>query len=451
MTDQTLDAGMPCNTQAEQTILGAIMLENQAFYEAQESGIEAQDFFLDSHQRTWSAMCSLMDAQKPVDLVTLAHELRGTKELASVGGVSFIAALTEGLPRRPVIAEYLRIVRDKSLARRLMQIAGAVQDRAADGGTPAQDLAGEMSDAVLEASSRVSSHGRQIDAIVVEDAMRFEAQADAPFTGILGASLFTPELSRITAGLQDNELCLICARPGQGKTEAAIQIAVENARNGLRVHFQSMEMKSWQLVRRMLRYMARIPVSHMRDPRCLRPEERQAIRNAREELLDLPIFIDDTHELTCSDYRSRAVLATKRWKADLILVDYAQLLIVPTAKGDAIKAAPKQAETLRHIARDYCRTIALAQLRRSPPNDLNLYPDIEMIFGASQFEQAAQMILLLHRERKEKRYTGEDFCFIGKMRELQGIEPIGIKANPWGGFVDRYESGSSSTWHDKED
>jgi replicative DNA helicase len=308
-----------------------------------------------------------------------------------------------------------------------------------------------MSDAVLEASSRVSSHGRQIDAIVVEDAMRFEAQADAPFTGILGASLFTPELSRITAGLQDNELCLICARPGQGKTEAAIQIAVENARNGLRVHFQSMEMKSWQLVRRMLRYMARIPVSHMRDPRCLRPEERQAIRNAREELLDLPIFIDDTHELTCSDYRSRAVLATKRWKADLILVDYAQLLIVPTAKGDAIKAAPKQAETLRHIARDYCRTIALAQLRRSPPNDLNLYPDIEMIFGASQFEQAAQMILLLHRERKEKRYTGEDFCFIGKMRELQGIEPIGIKANPWGGFVDRYESGSSSTWHDKED
>jgi replicative DNA helicase len=120
-------------------------------------------------------------------------------------------------------------------------------------------------------------------------------------------------------------------------------------------------------------------------------------------------------------------------------MDYAQLLLVSRAKN-IIEAAPKQAETLRHIARDYCRTLALAQLRRAPPNDLNRYPDIEDIFGSSAFEQAAQMILMLHRGRKDKRYTGEDYCIIGKMRELQEIQPLEITAKSWGAFCDRQEA-----------
>jgi len=190
----------------------------------------------------------------------------------------------------------------------------------------------------------------------------------------------------------------------------------------------------------MVRFMAQIQVSHVRDPRSLRPDERRAIVQAREELADLPIFIDDTHELTLSEYRSRCVLAAKRWKADLIVTDYAQLLLVPKAK-DAVEEAKKQAETLRYIASDYCRTLALAQLRRAPPNDLNRYPDIEDILGSSAFEQAAQIILLLHRTREHKRYTGEDFCFIGKMREMQTIQPLGIEVEKWGEFRDRYEQG----------
>lgn len=449
MNDLSQTEALPASPDAEKTILGAILLDNQAFYEAQEAGIAPDDFSLDSNRRVFLRMSELMDAARAVDLVTLVDELNRNKEIESIGGVAYLASLTEGLPRHPVIGEYLRILRDKSLARRLMMIASDSIARAADGGSPAQDLAGDMSDAILEASSRTIHHGQEIEEILVEDARQFEKLADSEPTGILGASLFTPELSRITCGLQDNELCLLCARPGQGKTEAAVQLAVENARRGLRVHFQSLEMKKWQLARRMLRFIARIPVSHMRDPRCLRPEERQAIRDAREELAGLPIYIDDTHELTCSEYRSRAVLAAKRWKADLLVVDYAQLLLVPRAKN-AVEEAKKQAETLRHIARDYCRTVALAQLRRCPPMDLNRYPDIEDILGSSAFEQAAQMILLLHRSRKEKRYTGEDFCFLAKMRELQGIEPLGIRAEVWGAFCDRYEQGQS-TWHDQED
>lgn len=438
------EIALPANIDAEKTILGAILLDNMAYYETATMGIFPDDFYLDSNHRIFLRMTELMEAQRAVDIVTLAEVLAAHKEIQAIGGVAYLASLTEGLPRRPVISEYLAIVKDKALARSLMVISSAAIAHAADQTDPSAAVTiaaiEKMEDSLARGWRR---GGREIKHILIEDATRFEKEASAPARGVLGASLFTPELSRITCGIQDGELCLLCARPMQGKTEAAIQVVVENARRGLRVHMQSLEMNEYQIARRMARYIAQVPVVHMRDPRCLTPDEKGRLRQAREELVDLPIFIDDTHELTISEYRSRCVLAAKRWKADLIVTDYAQLLLVPKAKN-SIEEAKKQAETLRHIARDYCRSLALAQLRRAPPNDLNRYPDIEDILGSSAFEQAAQIILLLHRARDDKRYTGDDYCFIGKMRELQHIESLGIKAERWGAFRDRYAGTKSS-------
>lgn len=435
------DLQLPSDPHAETTILGAVMLDNTAFYQATEAGIQTEDFALDSHQRIWQRMGELMESGRPVDMVTLPHEMARHKEIETCGGVAYIASLTEGLPRRPVIAEYVRIVIDKADARRLMLVAQQAIERAAEQSEPSEGLINAAIEE-LEGTSRAGrKSGRPVAEILVDDRDLMERQFNATQV-TLGASLFTSEIDRITGGIQDEELCLLAARPGQGKTEAAIQCIVNNARRGLRVHVFSLEMTAQQLVRRMTRLVAQVPVMKMRDPRTLTPGERYQLSQAREEIIDLPIVIDDTHELTYGDFRSRAVLAAKRGQADLLVIDYGQLLLVPKAKN-MIEEAKKQAETLRHIARDYCRTLALAQLRRAPPNDLNLYPDIEMIYGSSAWEQAAQLILLLHRTRHEKRYTGEDYCFIGKMRESQSIEPLGIKAEKWGEFRDRYAEGES--------
>jgi replicative DNA helicase len=435
--DIEFERGLPASLDAERTILGAILLDNGAYYEAAES-LQAEDFALTSHQRVFRRMGELCDSQRAVDIVTLSEELARRKEIASVGGVAWLASLTEGLPRRLSISEYVRIVREKSLARRLIAISSETITRCADQSeVPAEVLSSAIADMEDSLARDGRGGGRTIGDILAEDTPRFEAQASAPSGGTLGASLFTPNLSGITCGIHEGELCLICARPHQGKTEAAIQTIIENARRGLRVHMFSLEMKGWQIVRRMTRLMARVPTVHMRDPRALRPDERKALADARAELRDLPIVIDDTHELTASEFRARCVLATRRWRADLIVVDYAQLLLVPRAKS-IIEAAPKQAEALRHIARDYCRILALAQLRRAPPNDLNRYPDIEDILGSSAFEQAAQIILLLHRAREDKKYTGQDFCFLAKMRELQVIDSYRISAERWGAFKDVY-------------
>jgi replicative DNA helicase len=423
---------------AERSILGAILLDNVAYYEATE-WIEAEDFAFDSHRKIFRRMADLMDSQRAVDIVTLSEELARSKEVNAIGGVAYLASLTEGLPRRPSIIEYVRIVKDKAMSRNLINISTSAITRAADQSDPATEVLTTAIEQMEDSLARDRKRsGRAIGELLAEDGPRFEAEASASKGGTLGASLFTPDLSGITSGIQLGELCLLCARPHQGKTEAALQTIVENARRGLRVHMFSLEMKSQQIIRRMARYIAMVPIQHMRDPRCLTLNERFRLQKAREELADLPIVIDDTHELTTSEYRSRSVLAAKRWKADLIVTDYAQLLLVPKAKN-ALEEAKKQAETLRHIARDYCRTLALAQLRRAPPNDLNKYPDIEDIYGSSAFEQAAQMILMLHRGRENKKYNGEDFCIIGKMRELQEIQPLGIRAENWGAFRDAYK------------
>src|ERR1700758_5834615 len=154
------DAGLPANIDAERTILGAILLDNAAHSEASER-LESDDFSLDSHRRIFLRMSELMNTQRAVDIVTLAEELARNKEVESVGGVAYLASLTEGLPRRPVIEEYIRIVKDKSLLRRLMTICAAAIARAADQSETALEVLGAAETQLLEVSERGVTDGFQ--------------------------------------------------------------------------------------------------------------------------------------------------------------------------------------------------------------------------------------------------------------------------------------------------
>jgi replicative DNA helicase len=147
--DLTLDTGMPASVEAEKTILGAILLDNTAHSEAAEK-LDSDDFSLDSHRRIFLRMSELINEQRAVDIVTLSHELARYKEVESVGGVAYLASLTEGLPRRPVIDEYIRIVKDKSLLRKLMGICSMAIARAADQSESALDVLGAAEAQLME-------------------------------------------------------------------------------------------------------------------------------------------------------------------------------------------------------------------------------------------------------------------------------------------------------------
>src|ERR1700729_179513 len=153
-----LDAGLPANVDAEKTILGAILLDNAAHAEAAEK-LEADDFSLDSHRRIFLRMTELMDHERAVDIVTLANELARNKEVESVGGVAYLASLTEGLPRRPVIEEYIRIVKDKSLLRKLMGICSAAIAKAADQSETALEVLGAAESSLMEVTEKGITRG----------------------------------------------------------------------------------------------------------------------------------------------------------------------------------------------------------------------------------------------------------------------------------------------------
>src|SRR3984885_13189350 len=165
--DLSLEAGLPASLDAERTILGAILLDNAAHAEA-SSRLEPDDFSLDSHRRIFQRMSELVDTQRAVDIVTLANELSRYKEVESVGGVAYLASLTEGLPRRPVIEDYIRIVKDKSLLRRLMSICSAAIARAADQSETALEVIGDAEARLLEVSEKGITHGLQALDLIVQ-------------------------------------------------------------------------------------------------------------------------------------------------------------------------------------------------------------------------------------------------------------------------------------------
>src|SRR5271169_6860284 len=158
--DIAADAGLPANLDAEKTILGAILLDNASHAEA-SARLEPDDFSLDSHRRIYQRMSELINSERAVDIVTLANELSRFKEVESVGGVAYLASLTEGLPRRPVIEEYIRIVKDKSLLRKLMGICSAAIARAADQGETALEVLGAAETQLMEVTDKGITHGFQ--------------------------------------------------------------------------------------------------------------------------------------------------------------------------------------------------------------------------------------------------------------------------------------------------
>jgi len=263
--DLTLDAGLPANLDAEKTILGAILLDNAFHAEAAEV-LTPDDFALDSHRRVYLRMSELTDSGRAVDIVTLANELAKYKEVEAVGGVAYLASLTEGLPRNPVIEDYIRIVKDKSLLRRLMGICSAAIAKAADQSEDAIGILDSTESQLLEASESGLAQGLQPLHMIVRDSFGTIDNLYKQGREITGVSTGFKGLDAKTRGLQKDELIIIAARPSMGKTALAINIAQNAAVNdGKVVAVFSLEMSRESLLRRMLASQAWVDQRNMQE------------------------------------------------------------------------------------------------------------------------------------------------------------------------------------------
>jgi len=404
--DLTLDAGLPANVEAEKTILGAILLDNAAHAEAAEK-LAPDDFSLDSHRRIFQRMSELMDAQRAVDIVTLANELSRFKEVEAVGGVAYLASLTEGLPRRPVIEDYIRIVKDKSMLRRLMLICSAAIAQAADQSDEAIAVLSEAEARLLEVTEKGLTQGFQsLDQIVQHSFGSIDNlyKESREVTGL--ATGFT-ELDRMTSGLQKGELIIIAARPSMGKTALAINLAQHAAVTGQAiVAVFSLEMSKESLLRRMLASQAWVDQRKLQTG-FLGREDQVKLERALEQLIETRMFIDDSAGISLAEMRAKARrLRQTAGGLDLIVVDYLQLMsaTVPSASKKNYENRTQEVSAisrgLKALAKElHVPVVALSQLSRaSERRGDDKRPMLSDLRESGSIEQDADVVAFIHRE-----------------------------------------------------
>jgi replicative DNA helicase len=404
--DLTLEAGLPANLDAEKTILGAILLDNAAHAEAAEK-ITAEDFSLDSHRRIFMRMSELMDSQRAVDIVTLANELSKYKEIEAVGGVAYLASLTEGLPRRPVIEDYIRIVKDKSMLRRLMAICSSAIARAADQSEDALGVLDETEGELLKVSENGLTQGFQrLDQIVQQSFGTIDKLYEQS-REVTGLATDFIDLDRMTSGLQKGELIIIAARPSMGKTALAINIAQNAAINHeATVAVFSLEMSKESLLRRMLASQAWVD-QQLIQKGMIGKESREKLQNALGQLVESRMYIDDTAGISLSEMRAKARrLKQNAGGLDLVVVDYLQLMsaTVPSSGRKNYENRTQEVSAisrgLKALAKELnVPVVALSQLSRaSERRGEDKRPFLSDLRESGSIEQDADVVAFIHRE-----------------------------------------------------
>ncbi len=404
--DIAFERGLPASIDAERSILGAILLDNHSYNEAAEK-LHADDFALDSHRRIFNRMAELIDGGRAVDIVTLAEELAKRKEVEAIGGVAYLASLTEGLPRRISIEEYVHIVKDKSLLRQLINICSSAITRAADQGEEALEVLNAAESGLLEVTERGITRGFASIPEIVRNSFGTIDNLYKEGREVTGLATHFIDFDRMTSGLQASELIIIAARPSMGKTAWAINIAQNAAvQGGKVVAVFSLEMSKESLLRRMLASQALVDSQKIQKGFLLR-EDQQKLTRALEQLAESKIFIDDTPGISLTEMRAKARrLRQMNGSLDLIVVDYLQLMTA-SSLGPGAKRYENRTQEVSAISRGLkalakelsVPVIALSQLSRaSEQRGGDKKPMLSDLRESGSIEQDADVVAFIHRE-----------------------------------------------------
>ncbi len=402
------DAGLPANVDAEKVILGAIMLDNACYYECTD--LEADSFSLDSHRKIFLRMGQMLAGENTVDLVTLANELGRTKDIESIGGVAYIASLTEGLPRRPVIDEYVRIVRDKSVLRRLMAICSDGIARAADQSEASELLVADVDRQLLEiarSSAGDPSLTSQTEVAFQELAdLRQHKKEPAVSTGLAG-------LDQIIGGFKRKRLYVVGGRPSMGKTSIMIQAAIQHCVRGIRTRLVSLEMTAEELLHRIFAAVSEIPFERLGEPDSLSDDEWQTLQRARKLVDEWPLEIDDRDGQTIDFALSGCRLSCRRRKTGFVALDYIQNLRFTGSPKLRYMEISDAAKRLREFAKtENIPILLLSSITEGQEKNPNRRPTLADLRGSGDLAFHADVAALIHRER------GEDGASIDRRSEI---------------------------------
>lgn len=410
----------PQDIEAEQAVLGAIFLDAEALVEAMAQ-IEPQDFYRRAHQIIFRSMIALNDRNENIDIITLKSQIESENTLEDVGGISYLTELSQVTPTASGVAHYAKIVKDKSTLRELIQAATKIVKEGYSQEGSVEEIVEAAEKGILNVSEKRNSTGFQAIADVLNSTMEHIDRLSQQNEDITGLPTGYPELDKMTAGLQPEELIILAARPAVGKTAFALNIAQNiGTRTDRSVAIFSLEMGAESLVNRMLCAEGTIEASHLRTGQLTEQEWHNLIM-AMGSLSNTSIFIDDTPGIKVSEIRARCRrLAQEKGNLGLILIDYLQL-IEGSGRESRQQEVSEISRQLKKLAKELkVPVIALSQLSRSVEQRQDKRPVLSDIRESGSIEQDADIVAFLYREDYYQRQGTEE----DKNEEEQAVDDV---------------------------
>ena len=437
----------PHSIEAEQSLLGALLLDNQAFDRVADL-VTGEDFYRDDHRRLWRHIARLIEASRPADVVTVSESVEASEDKDKTGGPAYLGALAQNTPSALNVRRYAELVRERAVQRRLAQVATGIAEEALNpGGKEVGQLLDEAESKIFqiaESGARRDQGLLEIKPVLAKEFERIDHlyHRENP-SDVTGVPTGYTKIDQMTSGLQSGDLVIIAARPSMGKTALALNIAEHVAvDNGLPVAIFSMEMSSTQLAMRMLGSIARVDQHKMRTGR-LNDKEWGDLSDAMAKLHETPLFIDEGGALTALEVRARARRLKRQYsKLGLIVIDYLQLMAASSQGENRATEISEISRSLKAMAKELdVPVVALSQLNRAVDQRPDRRPVMSDLRESGAIEQDADVIMFIYREVVYKPDLPEDQrglaeVIIGKQRN----GPIGTIKLTFLGQHTRFEN-----------
>ncbi|MBK5251400.1 MAG: replicative DNA helicase [Peptostreptococcaceae bacterium] len=408
----------PHNIDAEQSVLGAMLLDREAVISVTEK-LRDEHFYKENHKEIFRAMLDLYGRNEPVDLVTVSEELKKAGILEEAGGVSYLTDLSNAVPITANARYYADIIEEKAILRQLIDAGKVIVDK----GYASSDVKMLMDEAerrIFEISQKKSTQAFAIVKDVLQNTLDYMELLAGSESGYTGLPTGFHDIDKMTSGLQKSDLVLIAARPSMGKTALGINIAQSIAvKSDKSVALFSLEMSKEQLVQRMLSSQAHVEITKIRTGK-LTEEEWIKVAGATVPLGKAKIYIDDTPGITVMEIKAKARRLKMESGLDLVLIDYLQLMSSDSRSESRQQEISAISRGLKGLARELeCPIIALSQLSRAPEQRSDHRPILSDLRDSGAIEQDADIVMFLYRdeyyhEDSDKKNIGE--IIIAKQR-----------------------------------
>lgn len=388
----------PHSIEAEQSVLGAMILDREAINIAVEM-IKPEDFYKEAHREIFEAILNLYNKNEPVDLITLAEELKRRGTLENIGGVTYLADLSSGVATTANTKYYCKIIEEKSTLRKLIKSCNEIILKSYENLEEVNAIIEQAEKSIFDITLGKQREGfAPINEVLLKSFSKIEERAASqnPITGITTGFI---DLDYKLSGLQRSDLILVAARPSMGKTAFALNLATNAAlKGGAKVAIFSLEMSKEQLVQRMISATAHVDLQKIISGRLSEDEWIQII-NAMGPLSQAQIFIDDTAAISLMEMKAKCRRLKIEKGLDLILIDYLQLMQSERRHENRQQEISAISRGLKALAKELeCPVVALSQLSRAPELRSDHRPILSDLRESGAIEQDADVVLFLYRD-----------------------------------------------------